>query len=124
MSVIDKYLQTTNEQNREALEHVRSLVHETFPGAIEEVMSYNMPGFRYIPEGKIVLGFAINKKSLAIYPHSGSALDAMKSDISPYRSALSALQFTPEQPLPDELIKELLAVRIREIHEGYGKQNV
>ncbi len=121
MSVIDTYLKDTSEDNRRILEHIRLLVHETFPDQIEEVVSYGMPGFRYIPEGKIVLGFAINKRSLAVYPHSGSAIDALQSDVSSYRSAPSALQFTPENQIPDTIIKELLAVRLQEILNGYGK---
>jgi len=119
MSVIDDYLAQTTPENRAVLQHIRELTHEQI-GNLEEVMSYGMPGFRYTPKGKIVLGFAVNKHSMSIYPHSGQTLDHMSSDITPYRSALSALQFTPEKQLPDELVREFLQVRLQEILDGYG----
>lgn len=120
MSVIDTYLAATTPENRAALQHVRELVHARVPD-VEEVMSYGMPGFRQKSTGKVVLGFAVNKK-LSVYPHSGQVLDAMTSNLEPYRSALSALQFTPDNPLPDELINELLDVRVKEIADGYGQK--
>lgn len=119
MSVIDDFLSHTTVENRAALEHIRQLVHEHV-GEVDEVMSYGMPGFRMRSSGKIVLGFNINKQTLALYPHSGQALQNMKNNISPWRTALSALNFTPAHPIPDEIIKELLDIRMQEIRDGYG----
>jgi len=44
----------------------------------------------------------------------------IKNNISPWRTALSALNFTPAHPIPDEIIKELLDIRMQEIRDGYG----
>ena len=120
-TAIDEYLQSATKENYELLQHIRQLVHQQVAD-LEEVISYGMPGFRQKTSGKIVIGFAINKRSLSVYPHSGSTLDNMKSDLAPFRSALSALQFSPEKPLPDTIIKELITVRLQEIKNGYGKK--
>jgi len=119
MNVIDEYLAPLTPEKRALLEHIRALVHETVPD-IEECMSYGMPSFRYKPLGKVVLGFAATKKGAGVYPHSGSTLRNIKSDLSPYQSAPSALQTTAELPIPDEIIKELLSVRLQEILDNYG----
>lgn len=119
MSVIDDFLSNTDDETKNTLEHIRKLVHE-YVGDVDEVMSYGMPGFRTRVDKKIVLGFNINKHTLALYPHSGQTLKNMKSDISPWRTALSALNFTPSHPIPDKIIKELLDVRMQEIRDGYG----
>jgi uncharacterized protein YdhG (YjbR/CyaY superfamily) len=119
MNVIDEYMSQTSDENKRVLQHIRKLVHAQVPD-VEECLSYGMPGFRMRSTGKIVLGFAINKKSLSIYPHSGQVLSTMKSDVSPWQSAKSALQFSATHPIPDDIIKEFLAVRVQEILDGYG----
>lgn len=118
MNVVDEYMSQTSDENKQALQHIRRLVHATVPD-VEECLSYGMPGFRMKSTGKIVLGFAINKRTLSIYPHSGQVLSTMKSDVSEWQSSKSALQFTPTHPIPDAIIKEFLAVRVQEIHNTY-----
>lgn len=113
------YLEHATPDKRAMVEHIRALARTTIPD-LEECLSYGMPGFRHAPTGKVVLGIAVNKKTIGVYPHSGSVLDAMTSDTSKYRTTLSALNFTPGELLPDDLLKELMQVRLIEILEGYG----
>lgn len=119
MTVIDTYLEHATPDKRAMVEHIRALAHTTIPD-LEECLSYGMPGFRHVPTGKVVLGIAVNKKTIGVYPHSGSVLDKMTADISKYRTTLSALNFTSGEPLPDAVLKELLQVRLLEVLEGYG----
>jgi uncharacterized protein YdhG (YjbR/CyaY superfamily) len=121
MNPIETYMTNTSDENKKALRHIRELVHKEVSD-VDEVLSYGMPGFRMKSTGKVVLGFAINKHSLAVYPHSGRVLDHMMSDISKWRTSLSALNFTPADPIPDTILKELLAVRVQEIIDGYGQK--
>lgn len=115
MSVIDDYLQqyTISGETRGLIDHIREAVHVRVPDATE-VISYNMPGFR-TASGKLVLGFAINKNSVGIYPHSGTVLDKVRSDLSLYQTAKSALNVSPANPLPDAILDEIITIRLAEI---------
>ena len=116
MTVIDDYIAKSraNPKEVELLEHIRQLVHVQVPD-LEEIIRYGVSAFRHRPSGKVLLGFAVNKNSLAIYPFSGAVLSKLKADVSTFQSAKSALNFTTEHPHPDSVIKEIITIRIDEI---------
>lgn len=112
---IDTYLSSASESQLARAAEIRKLVHNKFPNEIEERLSYGMPGFRHTPSGKILLGFALNKNTIGVYPHSGGVLRNVKSNLVPYQTAKSALNFSLDTPIPAAIIKELLEVRLAEI---------
>ena len=116
MSIIDEYIAKSRatDEEKELLAHIRRLVHARVP-ELEEVMSYNMPAFRHEPTGKVLLGFAVNKNSLAVYPFSGTALSKLTADVTAFQTGKSALNFTAESPLPDSIIEEIITIRLTEI---------
>ena len=111
MNKIDEYLHNLTEQERNALEHIRQIVREEVPSA-EECSSYGIPGFKF--NGKYLLGFAAFKGHLSLFPTSGP-IAQLKDKLKGYKLAKGTIQFTLDNPIPDELIKEIIKSRLADI---------
>ena len=109
MSVIDDFLKNVASPQKEALEHVRQVIKIAVPDA-EEVISYGMPGFRY--NKKYLVTFNAFKDHMSLFP-GGEASGLLADKIASFKASKGTVQFTTEHPLPDELIKELVLVRVR-----------
>ena len=119
MTVIDDYLKSVPMGQRKLLQEVRQEMRKLLPEA-EEAISYGLPCFKV--DGGVVGGFAANKNFCSYYPFSGSTLGALKTELADYSQTLSALHFTENKPLTKKIIKLLVAHRLQQIAEGYGKK--
>jgi uncharacterized protein YdhG (YjbR/CyaY superfamily) len=109
---VDEYLRALEEPKRATLEALRRTILELVPEA-EQVISYRVPAFRV--RGKIVAGFAAFKDHLSYLPFSGSVLGRLADELDGYTMTKSALHFPIDRPLPKELVKKLIEVRLAEI---------
>ena len=91
-ATVEDYLQSLAPEVRSAVEDVRAAIHQAAPGA-DEVISYNMPVFKL--DGKPLIWVGAFKKHMNIFP--------------------GTIKFTPEKPLSDGTIKEILVNRLAEI---------
>lgn len=115
---VDAYLAKLPEDQRAALEDLRRLLRTLLPGHVE-CMSYAMPGFRQPGnKGKMVAGYAAFAKHLGFYPHSGSIIPALQDACAGFRTSKSGVMFTPETPLPAELVERIVRAREGEIGGG------
>lgn len=109
MGVVEDYLAgVADDDERECLAGVVAVVREMFPGASEKI-SYGMPTF--VVDGKAIGGFLRQTNHLAWYPHSGTTLTTMADRLGSRKRTKSALHFTVADPLPDDLVRDLLATR-------------
>jgi uncharacterized protein YdhG (YjbR/CyaY superfamily) len=108
---VDAYLQGVEEPKRSTLQALRRTILELLPEA-EEVISYGVPAFRV--QGKTVAGFAAFKNHLSYLPFSGSVLPQLAGELHGYTMTKSALHFAVVEPLPKELVRKLIAVRVEE----------
>jgi uncharacterized protein YdhG (YjbR/CyaY superfamily) len=106
---ITAYLETVDESKRATLQKLRETITELIPEA-EQGLSYQVPAFRL--EGKVVAGFAAFKNHLSYLPHSGSVFKELELDLAPYSKTIGALHFGIDEPLPKEIVKKLIDVRI------------
>jgi uncharacterized protein YdhG (YjbR/CyaY superfamily) len=109
---MDEYLQRLGPAERAALERVRSIVGAAEPDA-EEGRSYGMPAFRYA--GRPLLGFTAARRHLSIFPFSPAAIEAVKVRLEGFDLAKGTIRFTPEHPVPEDVIRDLIRARRREI---------
>ena len=91
---------------------LRQTILEIVPEA-EQVISYRVPAFRV--QGKVVAGFAAFKNHLSYLPFSGSVLEQLGDELRSYTMTKSALHFPVDRPLPESLVKKLIAVRLDQI---------
>lgn len=118
-SAVDAYIAALPQDQRDALAALRARLSAFLPDHLE-TMSYAMPGLRQPgPKGKMVVGYAAFSKHLGLYPHSGSVIPLI--DCAPFKTSKSGVLFTPERPLPDALLPQIIAVRQAELAAGYGR---
>ena len=97
------------EPQRDALRRLRRTILEIVPEA-EQVISYGLPAFRV--RGQTVAGFAAFKAHLSYLPFSGSILGQLADELDGYKMTKSSLHFPVDRPLPKELVKKLIALRL------------
>jgi len=109
---IDRYLKSVPARQRETLTLLRMSILRAIPEA-EQCISYRVPAFRL--EGGVVAGFASFKNHMSYLPFSGSVLGRLSEELAAYSCSKSALRFTTDSPLSDELVRKLVAVRLAEL---------
>jgi len=111
MSVIDDYLKKIDPPERAELERIRSIVKQMVPDA-EEVIAYGMPGFKY--RGKYLLGYNALKDHLSLFPTS-EPIEQLAGKLSDFKLSRGTIRFQLDHPIPEDLIKEIVAIRLKAI---------
>jgi uncharacterized protein YdhG (YjbR/CyaY superfamily) len=114
---VDDYLGRLPPEQREILEPVRRRIAELVPEAVETI-SYGMPAFKV--DGRFFVSYAGWKKHCSIYPIDDGMLERHADAVRGYGRTKGALHFTPEQPLPDALLRDLVQQRAREARARSG----
>jgi uncharacterized protein YdhG (YjbR/CyaY superfamily) len=110
VKTIDEYLAYQPEKVMEALENLRQIIRETAPEA-EEVISYGIPAYKY--HGMLVY-FAAYKKHCSLFAGNGALTEQMEEQLKAYKTSKGTIQFTVEKPLPDELVREIVKIRMKQ----------
>lgn len=112
MSSFDEYLATVPEPQKAELERIRQLVRRRVPDA-EEATSYGMPAFKY--KQRPLLAFRASKNHLSVFPFSPAAIDAARDALAGFDLAKGTIRFTPDKPIPEAALDQLLSHRLGEI---------
>ena len=115
---VDAYLAGLEDPKRSTLEELRRTILSIVPDA-EQCISYGTPAFRV--NKTVVAGYAAFKNHLSYLPFSGSTLARLGDSVAGYGGTKSALHFPVDTPLPKQLVKRLIDVRLGEIRESDGK---
>lgn len=123
MSVFGEHLGQFDGAQREALARTIDAARRAVPGAVE-VLAWGMPTLRAGDAGGpnllSVTGFT---KHNSLFPHSGSAAEALGAAIADYPITKGTIHFDRDRPFPTPLLKRLLKVRISEINASYPRAN-
>jgi uncharacterized protein YdhG (YjbR/CyaY superfamily) len=111
-SEIDDYLATLDEPKRQTLAALRATILRIVPDS-EQCISYGMPAFKV--HGKAVAGFAAFARHLSYFPHSSTVLAELGDQLAGYTTSRGTLRFAVDEPLPDQLVEQLIDIRLREI---------
>lgn len=109
---IDAYLATLPADQQEALQRLRRQIAQLVPGTVE-TMSYGMPAFKL--NGRFLVSFAGWKRHCSIYPLTDAFLEAHADALKGYRRTKGSLHFTPEAPLPEALVEDLVRARLADL---------
>jgi|SRR5215204_1800935 len=96
------------------LERIRRVVHRAVPDA-EEATSYGMPAFNH--KKRPLLGLP-SKNHLSVFPFSPEAVDATRDELAGFQHSKGTVRFTPDKPIRDSALDQLLRHRFREIHSA------
>jgi uncharacterized protein YdhG (YjbR/CyaY superfamily) len=106
---IDDYIAHYPKNIQEILEGLRQAIRETAPDA-KEVISYQMPAFK---QNGILVWFGAFKNHIGFFPKA-SAIEAFKNRLAPYQISKGTVRFPLNEPLPFDLIKEIVKFRVKE----------
>lgn len=108
------YLAHLPEAQGAALNTLRAQVTTALPGDAREVMSYGIPAWRAGPgRGKVIVGYAAMKAHLGFYAFDGDVIGRFADRLGGWASAKSTIRFTPDTPLPDDLVRDIVIARLR-----------
>jgi len=106
---IDEYVLGFPDDTRAVLERLRSIIREVAPDATETI-SYAIPTFDL--NGHLV-HFAGYAKHVGFYP-TGRGIEAFADELAPYKHGKGSVQFPLGEPLPEDLIRRVVAYRVAE----------
>jgi uncharacterized protein YdhG (YjbR/CyaY superfamily) len=112
MSAMDDYLDGLPSEQKDALARVRAVAERTVPEA-EEGESYGMPAFLF--SGRPLLGFRAAKRHLSVFPFSPEAVEAVRDRLEGFDLSKGTIRFSPDNPLPEDVLVDLVRARQREI---------
>ncbi len=104
------YLAKLRPEYRAALEKLRATIKEAAPGA-EEVISYQMPAFRY--RGVLVF-YAAFSDHCSFFVGSQITQRKFAAELKSFAVGRGTLRFTPEHPLPLDLVRRIVRARVAE----------
>ena len=109
---IDEYISRFAPDVQEILAKFRITIRDAAPDA-EEIISYQMPAFRQ--HGMLVY-FAAWKEHIGLYPPIfGDA--AIEKAVSEYAGPKGNLQFPLDKPIPWNLMKRIIRLRVKQENE-------
>ena len=109
-------LDGTDGPARSVLASIRSIALDVAPEAVEGVR-YGVPVLLY--RDQPLLGLAVTRKGLSLYPFSPAALDAFRDRLGS-AAAKGTVRFTASDPVPDDVVRDLVSRRRDEIDAAAG----
>ena len=110
METVASYFAKFPETSQKRMQQIRTLILEKAPEA-QESISYGMPAYK--TNGKPLIYFAAFKNHIGLYA-TPSGHTHFADALSQYKQGKGSVQFPNEQPLPLDLIAEIIAFRVEE----------
>lgn len=107
---VEEYLQQFEGVCRDRLSQVRQIILKEAPDAVESI-SYGMPAYKTF--GKPLVYFAGYAKHIGLYA-TPSGHKAFEAELASYKQGKGSVQFPHNQPLPEDLIRRIVAFRTQE----------
>jgi uncharacterized protein YdhG (YjbR/CyaY superfamily) len=106
---IDDYIESFPAGVQRVLQKVRRTIRHAAPGAAEAI-SYQIPAFKL--DGNLIF-FAAFKNHISLYPRT-PGMESLKKELSPFIKGKGTLQFPLSEPVPYDLVKKIVAIRVKE----------
>ena len=112
---VDDYVAAATYDVEPRLQETRRIIREALPDA-EETISHNIPAYRQ--HGVVVVQFAGTSEhtSLNLFP-TGATFARFDAQLAPYRTTKSGVRFPLDEPLPVDLIDQIVRFRLAEAAE-------
>jgi len=111
---VDEYLAETPEPARTTLQHIRKVIKSVVPKETTEVISYRIPMFKF---NGMLVGYAAFAKHCSLFPTGSGVIEKFRKELKGYATSRGTIQFPPDKPLPDALIRKIVKERVKENRE-------
>jgi uncharacterized protein YdhG (YjbR/CyaY superfamily) len=112
---VDDYIHGFPPEARELLGQVRALIRAGAPEATERI-SYGIPTFDL--GGRYLLYLGGFKQHVSVYPVTAGMTRELGDALKPYQKGKGTLQFEFGRPVPEELIRRIVQIRVGELTRG------
>ena len=109
---IDATLAALPADQRAALQALRQTIAAAAPEA-QETISYGMPAFRY--HGRALVSYSAFKAHCSFFPMSAALIESHRDELAGFATAKGTLRFTPEHPLPADLVVRIVRERMAQV---------
>jgi len=108
---VDEFLAAIPPDQRAALEDLRRVIRAAAPEATE-LINYGVPMFRL--NGRNLVSYAAAKDHCSFYIQSPAVMEAHAADLKGYHTTKGTVHFSPDKPIPADLVTKLVKARIAE----------
>jgi uncharacterized protein YdhG (YjbR/CyaY superfamily) len=114
VKTVDEYLANTPEPARSTLKHIRAVIQSIVPKETTEIISYGIPMFKF---NGMLVGYAAFAKHCSLFPTGSGVIEKFAKELKGYKTSRGTIQFPPNKPLPDALLKKIVKQRVKENRE-------
>ena len=107
---VDEYMAGVPPKFRAVLQRLRKTIKAAAPDA-EEVISYRMPAYR---QNGMLIYFAAFKDHCSLFGVSHTIRRKFSPELKPFVAGKGTYQFTPEHPIPADLVTRIVKTRVAE----------
>lgn len=108
-TTVEQYFAALPETTRSLMETLRATIQQAAPKATE-MLSYGMPAFK---QHDVLVYYAAWKEHIALYPLPLALLES-SPELARYKSSKGTAKFPLNQPLPLDLIAQIVQFRLLE----------
>jgi uncharacterized protein YdhG (YjbR/CyaY superfamily) len=109
---VDEYLERVPEPGRTTLQKVRQTIQSLVPEGTTEVISYQLPCFKY--KG-MLLAIGAFQNHCSLFAMNPAVQVMFEKELKPYKTSKGTIQFALDKPLPKGLIAKLVKARVAQI---------
>jgi uncharacterized protein YdhG (YjbR/CyaY superfamily) len=109
---VEAYIAERPDWSRQMLEEIRAAVRSQVPDATETI-SYGMPTFKDAT-GRLLVSYAAFKDHCSLFPLTGTTVAGIGDAVRPYAAGKGTMQFKRGEPLPLDLIRQVVEIRLAE----------
>lgn len=110
-ATIEAYIAAYPEAVQQYLKQMHETIKQAAPDA-EQLINYGVPTFRL--KKKNLVSFGAAKAHIGFYP-TPAAIEAFKAPLSAYKGAKGSVQFPFDQPLPLDLVAQIVKFRVEQV---------
>lgn len=104
---VDEYVADYPVEIAQRLKQIRRAIKQAVPPRTQEVISYNIPSYKFNGKGRAIIFFAAYPHHIAIYPIRPERTNFAKG-LKPYHSGTATLKFPNDKPLPTSVIEKVI----------------
>jgi uncharacterized protein YdhG (YjbR/CyaY superfamily) len=110
-ATVEGYLATLSPERRARLEDLGRVARAAAPDAVETI-AYAMPCLRL--DGRFLVSWSAFKAHDSLFPATDRIVAELGESVAPYLAGKGTLRFPAAQPLPLDLIGQIVAIRVAE----------
>ena len=104
------FLLTQEPRFRKCLTELRDLIRSIVPNS-QETFSYQVHCFKHV---YMLVGIGTTKDYCSLYTMSSNLVKQMKEELKGYKISGMTLHFSPDEPLPVDIITRIVLARLQE----------